>query len=272
MVKKKKINLLNLAEKGKKRCLKYRKEILSLSQKMSALHIAPAFSCIEIVDYIYSNFINKKRNDLFIMSKGHASIIQYLILYERGQIKKKDIENFCKPPSILGTHPDFGTPGINASTGSLGHGAGLAVGRAYAKKILKQRGNIICLLSDGELQEGSTWEAIMMAANKKLNNLVFFIDNNDFSGLERMSISHKAFYPLNKKFSSFGWETHNIDGHNFNEIDKCFKKKQIKPKVIICKTIKGKGVSFMENVPIWHYRSPNKKEFSIAIEELNNEK
>lgn len=256
---------------SKKRCKNYRKKILLLSKKLSALHIAPAFSCIEIVDFVYSKFIKKKEN-IFIMSKGHASIIQYVILNDKGLISNKELDRFCKPNGILGTHPDYGNPGIHASTGSLGHGAGLAVGRAYAKKVMKQKGLIICLLSDGELQEGSTWEAVMMAANKKLDNLIFFVDNNDFSGLERMSISHKAFYPLDKKFSSFGWQTFKVDGHNYNQINNCFKKNELKPKVIICKTIKGKGVSFMENVPIWHYRSPNEKELATALKEINYEK
>jgi len=239
---------------------------------MQALHIAPAFSCIEIVDYIYNCLLVGSKNDIFIMSKGHGSIIQYIILNEKGLIKNKDIDFFSTPKSILGTHPDYGTPGIHASTGSLGHGAGLSVGRAIAKKILKEKGKIICLLSDGELQEGSTWEAIMMASNKRLDNLIFFIDNNDFSGLERMSASHKSFYPIDKKLKSFGWDVHNVDGHNFLQIDKCFKNKQKKPVCIICKTIKGKGVSFMENVPIWHYRSPNREEYKIAIKEIDSAK
>jgi transketolase len=255
------------------RCKKYRKKILNISQGLAALHIAPAFSCIEICDYIYSNFIKEKKNEnLFIMSKGHGSIIQYVILNERKLIPDAHLKNFCKSKGKLGTHPDFGTPGIYASTGSLGHGAGLAVGRAYAKKVLKQKGTIYCLLSDGELQEGSTWEAVMMASNKNLDNLVFFVDNNDFSGLERMSNSHKSFYPVSKKFKAFNWETYSVDGHNYKKINSCFNRKQRKPKVIICKTIKGKGVSYMENTPIWHYRSPNQKEFVQAMKEIDNEK
>ncbi len=261
-----------MSENSVQRCNRYRKKILELSRKVTALHVAPAFSCIEIVDVIYNNFIFKKTSaaerDVFIMSKGHGCLIQYIILHEKGLLSDADIENYCKPEGRLGAHPDYGTPGIEASTGSLGHGLGIAVGRAMGKKLLNDSGRIFCVVSDGELQEGSTWEAIMMAANKGLKNLTVCVDNNDFSGLERMSEAHTAFYPLTDKFRAFGWDTYEIDGHDALAIHQAIMLNTNAPKAIICKTVKGKGVSYMEHEPIWHYRSPNDKEYEIAMQEL----
>jgi len=202
------------------------------------------------------------------MSKGHGCLIQYIILNEKGLLSDEDIKNYCKPEGRLGAHPDYGTPGIEASTGSLGHGLGMAVGRAMGKKLQNDPGEVFCLISDGELQEGSTWEALMMGANKKLKNLTVFVDNNDFSGLERMSEAHPAFYPLVDKFKAFGWDTYEIDGHDAMAIHQSIALPHEAPKAIICKTVKGKGVSYMEHEPIWHYRSPNDKEYAIAMREL----
>ncbi len=213
--------------------------------------------------------LKSNKSDIFIMSKGHGSIIQYLILNELGFISDSEIDEFCLNGSQLGTHPDYETNGINASTGSLGHGLGIAVGQAYAELQKKSGVLVYCLISDGELQEGSTWEAIMMASNLKLSNLVLFIDLNDFGGLEKMSEAFKSFYPLDSKLTSFGWEIFQVDGHNQNMICQAFQKRRLNvPSAIICRTIKGKGISFMENVPIWHYRSPTQSEFQLALNEL----
>ncbi len=256
------------------RCVSYRKRILEVSQRVSALHVAPAFSCIEIVDLIYTSLMRVPVSgddicDFFLMSKGHGCMAQYVILEALGILPKEELDRYCTPEGILGAHPDRGNPGITASTGSLGHGLGLAVGMAYAEKLKKSNSKIFALLSDGELQEGSSWEAAMMAANLELDNLVVFIDSNDFGGMDRMSENHRAFYPLREKFEAFGWESAEADGHNALALfGQYSQRKQKKPFVIICKTIKGKGVSFMENIPIWHYRSPNKDEYIQAIAEL----
>lgn len=208
-------------------------------------------------------------HDVFLMSKGHGCMIQYVILEERGVLSREDLDRYCKPDGRLGAHPDYETPGINASTGSLGHGLGLATGQAYAEKLKKTDVMIYCVLSDGEFQEGSTWEAMMMAANLKLDNLVAFMDYNDFGGLERMSDGHQAFYPLVEKAEAFGWEAVEVDGHDgeamFNAVTS---RKGGCPLLVVCRTVKGKGVSYMENVPIWHYRSPNKDEYQQGLKEL----
>ncbi|MEM9209914.1 MAG: transketolase [Pseudomonadota bacterium] len=261
------------SDAARMRCKQYRRRILDISQNVTALHVAPAFSCVEITDYLYNTLMRRdadgKFEDVFIMSKGHGCMIQYVILEENGYITSEDIDAYCTPGGILGAHPDYETPGIHASTGSLGHGLGIATGQAYGEKLKGTDIGIYCVLSDGECQEGSTWEAIMMAGNLKLDNLVAFLDNNDFSGLERMSEGHQAFYPLVEKAEAFGWEAVEIDGHDEEAMQAAFDgRKGGKPFMVICKTVKGKGVSYMEHVPIWHYRSPNKEEYQQALDEI----
>jgi transketolase len=196
-------------------------------------------------------------------------MIQYVILEEKGILSTEDLDSYCKPDGRLGAHPDFGNPGIMASTGSLGHGLGIATGQAYAEKLKKTDVNVYVVLSDGEYQEGSTWEAMLMAGNLKLDNLVAFMDNNDFSGLERMSEGHPAFYPLRAKAEAFGWESVEVDGHDQLEIFRAVASRQGKrPLLVLCRTVKGKGVSYMEDEPIWHYRSPNPQEYRQALAEL----
>ncbi len=257
------------AKAARQRCRRYRRRILDISQQVTALHIAPAFSCTEITDAIYNGLMRGADRDVFLMSKGHGCMIQYVILEELGMLSRADLDSYCKPDGQLGAHPDHETPGVAASTGSLGHGLGLAIGQAYAEKLKETDVTFYCLLSDGEFQEGSTWEAMMMAANLKLENLVAFMDYNDFGGLERMSDGHKAFYPLVEKALAFGWEAVEVDGHDGEAIVNAVTARTGgRPLIVVCRTTKGKGVSYMENVPIWHYRSPNKDEYLRGLDEL----
>lgn len=261
------------ARTARRRCLAYRRRILDISQQVGALHVAPAFSCTEIVDVIYHDLMRWERPgespDVFLMSKGHGCMVQYVILEEMGVLDRRDLDLYCKPNGRLGAHPDYGVPGIAASTGSLGHGMGLATGMAYAESLQKRDGRVFLVLSDGECQEGSTWEGAMMAANLKLDNLIAFVDLNDFSGLERMSEGHPAFHPLLPKFEAFGWEGVEVNGHTAEEIFAAVgNRRGDRPMAVVCRTIKGKGVSYMENVPIWHYRAPNPKEYQQALAEL----
>lgn len=260
---------------AKERCRRYRRRILEISQQVTALHVAPAFSCTEITDAIYNGLMRREANgeyrDVFLMSKGHGCMIQYVILEEQGVLSRADLDSYCKPDGRLGAHPDYETPGVNASTGSLGHGMGIATGQAMAEKLKRTDALIFCVASDGEFQEGSTWEAMMMAANLRLDNLIAFMDFNDFGGLERMSEGHQAFYPLVEKAEAFGWEAREVDGHDGAAmVEATLNRKGGKPLLLIAKTTKGKGVSYMENVPIWHYRSPNKDEYAKALAELAN--
>ena len=258
---------------ARQRCRGYRKRILDVSQQVTALHVAPAFSCIEITDLIYNHMMRREPGgdyrDVFLMSKGHGCMVQYVILEEQGVLSRKDLDDYCKPNGRLGAHPDCETPGICASTGSLGHGLGMATGQAYAEKLKGTDTRIYCLLSDGEFQEGSTWEAMMMAANLKLDNLIAFMDYNDFGGLEHMSDGHPAFYPLVPKAEAFGWEAVEVNGHNEEAMREAVAgRRGGRPMLVVCHTVKGKGISYMENAAIWHYRSPNKEEYLQGLKEL----
>jgi transketolase len=255
------------------RCRRFRRRILDISQRVSALHIGAAFSCMEIVDAIYHDLMRRDPDggspDTFLMSKGHGCLAQYVNLASIGVLSAADLDAYCTPAGRLGVHPDYGNPGIEASTGSLGHGLPMAAGMAIAGRHRGDEGLIYVVLSDGEMQEGSTWEALMMASSLGLTNLIGFVDNNDFQSLGRTSVTHPSFYPLVDKLRSFGWETAQVDGHDSAAIVAAVRARSgAAPFVAVARTTKGKGVSFMENVPIWHYRSPSAAEYAQAIAEL----
>ena len=260
---------------ARRRCLSYRRRILDISQQVSALHAAGAFSCMEMVDLAYNGLMRRvpgtpaRFSDTFLMSKGHGCMAQYVILESLGILSKRDLDLYCAPSGRLGCHPDYGVPGIEASTGSLGHGLGMATGMAYVDRIRGEDGRVYVVLSDGELQEGSTWEAMQMAANLKIDNLIAFVDLNDMASLSRMSETHPAFYPVLDKLRAFGWEAVEVNGHDAGAMYEAItRRKGGRPFVLVGRTVKGRGVSFMESVPIWHYRSPNKDEYAKAVAEL----
>jgi transketolase len=261
------------AAAARRRCLAYRRRILDISQTVPALHVAPAFSCLEITDLIFNVLARRDGDgaltDGFLMSKGHGCLAQYVILEDLGVLAESDIAAYCRPDGRLGAHPDYGVPGIAASTGSLGHGLGIATGMAYADRLQGRKRITYVVISDGELQEGSTWEAFMMAANLGCANLVAFLDLNDFSGLERMSTAHPAFYPVVEKVAAFGWDVAEANGHDAEALfDAAISARSGRPRLVVCHTVKGRGVAFMEHVPIWHYRSPSAEEYAIAIDAL----
>jgi transketolase len=260
---------------AQQRCRRSRRRILDISQQVSALHIGSAYSCTEIVDCIYYGLMRRNGDnttpDTFLMSKGHGCMIQYVILEDLGILSRADLDAYCTPKGRLGVHPDIGNPGIVAATGSLGHGLSMVCGMALAEKARKSDGVIYTVLSDGEVQEGSTWEATMMASSLGLGNIVAVIDNNDFQSLGRTSETHPSFYPLVEKYLAFGWESVEVDGHDSRAIFEAISNRSgAKPFMLVAKTTKGKGVSYMENVPIWHYRSPSKDEYSQAVAELES--
>ena len=205
------------------------------------------------------------------MSKGHGCMIQYVILEEQGVL-------WTRATSIPTASRTDGSARIRTTRrrASPLRPARSAMGSAWrsdrrTRKSSKQTDvQIFCLLSDGEFQEGSTWEAMMMAANLRLDNLIALMDNNDFSGLERMSEGHQAFYPLVDKAQAFGWEAIEVDGHDEAAMfEAALQRARREDRVlVVCRTVKGKGVSYMENVPIWHYRSPNNEEYTQALAEL----
>ena len=258
---------------AKSRCNKFRRRILEVSQQVQALHIGSAYSCVEIVDCIYFELMRSMSSgtspDTFILSKGHGCLIQYVILEELGILTRRDLDLYCTSEGRLGVHPDYGNPGIAASTGALGHGLSMSVGMAYAEQVKGEKGTVYCVLSDGEVQEGSTWEATMMASSLGVNNLVAFMDNNDLQSLCQTSVTHPSFYPVPDKYVAFGWEAVEVNGHDTEAIYRAVANRRgDRPLMVVCKTTKGKGVSYMENVPIWHYRSPNPTEYQQALREL----
>ena len=257
------------------RCRDIRRRILEVSQLFPAIHIGGSFSCLEIIDTIYNGFMRKTQDDeywdTFILSKGHASMALYVTLEYLGIMPKEEVEKYGTKDGSLGMHPDRGLPGIQTSTGSLGHGLGMGAGMALYENLFKEQRTIYVVLSDGELQEGSVWEIFLQAPALGLNSLVGFVDYNNLQSMDFTTHSHPNFYPLLEKIQAFGWEVVEVDGHNQQEIFNVVRNRTgDKPMFIVAKTVKGKGVSYMENVPKWHYRSPNPEEYQQALKELED--
>ena len=253
------------------RSKKLRKLILLCLKNKKGGHIGSAMSLVEILRVIYENFIKKKKSN-FILSKGHGCLALYAILYEHGYIKKKDLVDAGKFNSILGGHPEHDKiKGVEISTGSLGHGLPIGVGMAIASKIKKEKRNIFVVCGDGEINEGSIWEALLSASKHKLNNLILLIDYNKLQSYGKTK-EILNLEPLTKKFKSFNFKTYNINGHDVSEIKttlkKCLKNK-ISPSAIICHTIKGKGLPIAENNPSWHHKYLSDNELILVEKYLN---
>lgn len=261
-----------MAETPADRCRRYRRRILEISRQVDAAHVAPAFSCVEIVDALYHDVMRPQ--DIFIMSKGHGCLAQYVVLEDAGRLYRSDLDAYCRRDGALGAHPDYcPARGIHASTGSLGHGLGIAAGQTLAEKLKGTDARVYVLLSDGECQEGSTWEAAMVAANLRLGNLRVIVDYNGWGGMDRTDRfgPFPALLPLSDKFSAFGWSSLNFRGHEDMDVLARWlgSKNWNGPRAAVCRTVKGKGVSFIEDgQPGWHYRSPSEEEYQQALEEL----
>jgi len=250
---------------------KARKIILELAHKTNNSHIGSCFSCIDLLTYLYfKQIVNSgDRNDKFILSKGHAAMALYTVLHLKGNLSIELLQEYGQNGSLLGGHPKMNKElGIEISSGSLGHGLALASGLAYGYKLDNSHQQIYVLVGDGELQEGSVWESLLFTGHHQLDNLVFIIDRNYLESLGSTEDIVKL-DPLEDKLRSFGWHPIKINGHDFTQIDLAFRTQCNGPKAIIAHTVKGKGVSFMENNYIWHYRSPRKDEYQKALVELD---
>jgi transketolase len=233
--------------------------IAEVSFKAKEGHVPSALSVLDILWVIYNNFINinliKKKSpkrDFFILSKGHGCLAQYVVLEEKNFFSKNLLNSFCKYNSIFGGHPDSNKiTGIECSTGSLGHGFPFATGIAYGNKLLKNNSKIISLIGDGECNEGSVWEACLLASHHNLNNLICIVDYNR-STIRALNVEN-----LVSKFNAFGWKGIVINGHCHKEILKALLTKSKKPIAIIANTIKGHRIKFMENNPEWHHKNLN---------------
>ena len=261
----------------------FAKEVRKLSLEMvynsKASHIGSALSMVDILSVLYCDVVKYKsknpqweERDFVILSKGHACVSLYATLALKNFFDKSELKNYGKNDSNFMNHVSHKVPGVEFSTGSLGHGLPYAVGICLANKSLKNQSLTYVILGDGELAEGSNWEALLFASHHNLKNLIVIIDYNNLQSLtsveETLSLN-----PLSNKLESFGCAVHNIEGHDHDQLKETLtsiKSDCSKPTVIIAKTTKGKGVSYMENKVEWHYKSPDEKQFTQAIQEIAN--
>ena len=258
-----------------------RRNIIKMVTDAKSGHIGGAFSATEIAVSLYFNEMNiTKENvsdlsrDKFVLSKGHASALLFAVLSEKGFIPEEELLTFRKINSRLQGHPNMNyVEGVDMSTGSLGQGISCAVGMALANKLDKNDHRIYTVLGDGECQEGQVWEATMSAAHYKLDNLCIIVDNNNLQ-IDGHVDEVMSVYPLDKKFEAFNCHVINVDGHDYDQLRAALKEaRETKgmPTVIVAKTIKGKGVSFMEDQQGWHGVAPNEEQYHAAMKELEAE-
>jgi transketolase len=255
-----------------------RKGIVTAVHSAKAGHPGGSLSAADIFTYLYFEEMNidpkdpkKADRDRFVLSKGHTAPGLYSVLANRGYFPVEDLKTLRHLGSYLQGHPCMQeTPGVDMSSGSLGQGISAAVGMALAAKLDNKSYRTYTLLGDGEIQEGQVWEASMFAGHRKLDNLVVIVDNNGLQ-IDGKIDDVCSPYPIDKKFEAFNFHVINIDGNDFDQIDAAFKEaKETKgmPTAIICKTVKGKGVSFMENSAGWHGKAPNDEEYATAMADL----
>lgn len=241
-------------------------------------HPGGSLSCADLLTYLYLHRLNvdpadpkMENRDRMVLSKGHAAPALYAALALRGFFPMDEMKTLRKIDSRMQGHPDsLKIPGVDASTGSLGQGISAACGMALSGKISCDSYKVYTILGDGELQEGEVWEAAMFAAHYQLDNLVAVVDNNGMQIDGKVSEVMSP-YPIDRKFEAFGWHVININGHDFNEMEKAFNEAETvmqKPTVIIMRTVKGKGVSYMEDALEWHGKAPNDEQYEIAMKEL----
>ena len=249
-----------------KRSIYLRKMAIKTLESGKRAHLGSAMSIMELIRVLYDDFLNydsanlKDLNrDRFILSKGHGCLALYVVLADKGFFDEKELLTFCQKDSILGGHPEYGKiPGVEASTGSLGHGMPIGVGMALASRLQKRKSRVVVLVGDGEINEGSVWEAAMAAAKHQLSNFTVIIDYNKIQSYGFVS-DVLNIEPLADKWTSFGFAVKEINGHDVTEIKNFFTSSlplnNQKPTALICHTIKGKGFSFAENDPTWHHKS-----------------
>ena len=262
-----------------KKSIEYRKNILKYIFHANAGHTGGSLSCIDILNVLYNhvmqvgpdNFTSPDR-DRYIQSKGHSVEALYVVLADKGFFPESDLETLCKYQSHYIGHPTKKVNGVEQNTGALGHGLPISVGTAIAAKLDNRPYRVFTLLGDGELPEGSNWEAALTAAHYKLDNLCAIIDYNQLQ-ITGPTAQVCNTDPLDKKFESFGWSVRQVDGHDYEALVKTFEAipfESGKPSLVIAHTTKGKGVSYMENNVKWHHGVPNEKQFEEALNELDN--
>lgn len=268
------MNIEELQQKAKT----IRQMILDMVYHAGSGHLGGSLSAVEILTDLYFSQMNINPEmpnwpdrDRFVLSKGHATPVYYATLAERGFFPKEDLTGFRQVASYLQGHPDKKhTPGVDMSTGSLGQGLSAAVGMALAGKLCGQTYRVYVLLGDGEIQEGQIWEALQFAGNQGLDNLIIILDNNHLQSDGTLQEVNSP-YPIDAKFQDFGMQVLTIDGHDFIQLEAAFQfahSTKGKPTAILAQTIKGKGISFMENQVNWHGKVPSKEQYEAAMQEL----
>lgn len=257
-----------------KLALQIRKDVLRMTHRARSSHVGCALSIADVLAVLYSDILNidyKEKTiwDKFILSKGHAGSALYSVLANIGFIPKESLNSYCENGSALSGHVSHQKiPMIQVSTGSLGHGGSIACGLALSMKMRKCQERVFVLLGDGECNEGSVWEMALFAAHHQLDNFCAIIDYNKLQGLGFCK-DVMSFGDFSSKWKAFGWSVYEVDGHNHLELKEVFKKERVnRPVCIIAETVKGQGVSFMENNLAWHYKSLNEEELERALEEL----
>ncbi|WP_340114921.1 transketolase [Maribellus mangrovi] len=260
--------------------VKYRLALLKYIKIAKAGHTGGSLSCTDILNVLYNDVLDvtpesfgDKNRNRYIQSKGHSVEALYVVLADQGFYPESDLETLCKGGSKYVGHPTRKVNGIEFNTGALGHGLPISAGIALAAKKDKAPYKVFTLLGDGELAEGSNWEAAMMASHYKLDNLVAILDHNtlQITGTNREVNSP---YPIDEKFRAFGWHVVEVDGNNIADLRKTFhavSEVKGKPTFVIANTVKGKGVSFMEHVKKWHHGVPSDEQYELAMKELNEE-
>ncbi len=257
-----------MATNYKEKARQARLKVLEMIHKAGTSHIASNFSIIDVATVLYENL---QEGDEVVWSKGWVAATIYYFLAQQGKIPKEDLEIFGK--EINGEIKYLGlvetsTPGIHANAGSMGHGLPIACGMALAKKLKGEKGNVYCIMSDGEMNEGTTWESAMFAAHNNLHNLIVIVDKNKWQAMGKTEDVLNV--DLHRAWDGFQWDVEEIDGHDFEEIDRARKNIWLpQPHVIICNTIKGKGVSFMEDHLLFHYKHVDKEDYEKAVTELS---
>jgi transketolase len=256
-----------------------RKNVLKMTFKSQTSHIGSSLSCIEILAVLYFKILKtdiknpfSEKRDRFILSKGHAVASLYSTLAQKGFFPLKELDYYCKDGKKMPGHSTKRSmPGVEVTTGALGHGLPIATGMALALKKDKRSQRVFVLMSDGECDEGSNWEAALFAGHHKLDNLTSIIDYNKLQAFGRTN-KVLNLEPLAKKWEDFGWQVKEVDGHNLEDLEKNLSKipfKKGKPSLLIAHTVKGKGVSFMENKLEWHYKNLDQKLLEKALKELS---
>ncbi len=262
-----------------KKSIEYRKKILTYIKKANAGHTGGSLSCIDILNVLYNRILNVSpekfsdpNRDRYIQSKGHSVEALYVVLADRGFFPESDLETLCQYQSHYVGHPTRKVHGIEQNTGALGHGLSISVGLAIAGKKDRLNYRVFTLLGDGELVEGSNWEAALTASHYDLDNLIAIVDRNalQITGKTKDVCNTE---PLVQKFEAFGWLVQCVDGHDFDAMERTLQSvpfEKSRPSLLIANTVKGKGISFIENIANWHHKVPSDEQFDLAMKELED--